>query len=50
MRKCSGNNTQEWDAGAIFGIECESCGQVVEFFQDEITRPCYRCGQTINNE
>lgn len=31
MRKCSGNNTQEWDADAIFGIECESCGKVVDF-------------------
>lgn len=50
MRKCTGNNTQEWGPEAIFTIECESCGHPVEFFQDELARPCAQCGQTIRNE
>lgn len=50
MRKCTGNNTQEWGADAIFDIECKACGHLVEFFQDEITRPCSHCGKTIHND
>ena len=40
MRKCTGNNTQEWGFDAIFDIECPNCGNFVEFFKDEITRNC----------
>ena len=29
MRKCTGNNTQEWGADAIFDVECKNCGHVI---------------------
>ena len=50
MRKCNGNNTQDWDADAIFEVKCKSCGHLVEFFQDEITRPCQQCGDIVRND
>ena len=49
MRKCCGTNTEDWGADAIFDVTCEACGEDVEFFQDEITRNCPRCRQTIHN-
>ena len=32
MRKCSGNNFEEWGVEAIFDIECPNCGHLVQFF------------------
>ncbi|MCP3875031.1 MAG: response regulator [Desulfobacteraceae bacterium] len=43
MRKCTGNNTQEWGADAIFDVKCKNCGELVEFFKDEITKNCFHC-------
>ena len=50
MRKCTGNNTQEWGPEAIFEVECPSCGTLVEFFKDEISRYCPRCRETVVND
>jgi hypothetical protein len=50
MRKCTGNNTQEWGPDAIFNVECKNCGNMVEFFKDEISRTCSRCKNTVNND
>ena len=50
MRKCSGNNTQEWGPDAIFDVACRHCGEAVEFFKDEIARNCRTCGETVNND
>ena len=49
MRKCSGNNTEEWGFDSIFEIECPNCGSMVEFFKDEITRNCRNCHTTVKN-
>ena len=50
MRKCTGNNTQEWGADTIFDVVCKSCGEFVEFFKDEIIRNCSHCKQTVHND
>jgi len=50
MRKCTGNNTQEWGADAIFDVKCKGCGNLIEFFKDEITRNCSRCKNTVYND
>jgi len=50
MRKCTGNNTQEWGPDAIFDVKCKNCGNLVEFFKDEITRNCSRCKNTVYND
>jgi len=50
MRKCSGNNTEEWGFDAIFEIECPHCGKKVEFFKDEISRRCPECRRKVIND
>ena len=47
MRKCTGNNTQEWGFDAIFDVKCQTCGYMVEFFKDEITRNCPNCKKSV---
>ena len=49
VRKYTENNTQEWGADAIFDVKCKNCGNMVEFFKDEITRNCPRCKNTVFN-
>lgn len=49
MRKCTGNNTNEWGFDAIFDVECGGCGNMVEFFKDEIRRTCPECGEPVFN-
>ena len=50
MRKCTGNNTNEWGFDAIFDVECPNCGISVEFFKDEIRRNCPQCGASVAND
>ena len=49
MRKCTGNNTQEWGFDAIFELQCPCCDNLVEFFKDDITRYCARCEKKVVN-
>ena len=50
MRKCCGNGWSEWGSDSIFELGCKSCGHMVEFFKDEITRNCSNCGETVVND
>jgi len=50
MKKCTGQNTQEWGFDSIFDVKCPQCGCWVEFFKDEITRNCYACQKTVMND
>ena len=47
--KCPGQDTQYWTAGAIFEAACPQCSGVVEFFKDDTTRKCGRCGHRFVN-
>jgi len=47
MRKCTGNNWQEWGFDAIFDVKCQTCGHMVELFKDEITRNCPKCKKQL---
>jgi len=38
--KCPGQDTQFWDASAIFEAPCPQCKAQVEFFKDDTTRKC----------
>jgi len=50
MRKCTGNNTDQWGFDAIFEVTCPHCDYPVEFFKDEINRNCPQCrGVVVNN-
>ena len=47
--KCPGQDSRYWKPGAIFEAKCPKCGNEVEFFKDDTTRICKRCGQRFLN-
>lgn len=47
--KCPGQDTQYWNADAIFDVKCPQCGGKVEFFKDDTTRRCGHCGHRFVN-
>ena len=47
--KCPGQDTRYWKAGAIFEVKCPKCGNEVEFFKDDSTRLCKKCGHRFLN-
>lgn len=47
--KCPGQDSQHWKPGAIFEVKCPKCGSEVEFFKDDPTRKCPRCGHRFLN-
>lgn len=47
--KCPGQDTQYWTAEAIYETSCPQCGAGVEFFKDDTTRRCSRCGHRFVN-
>jgi HD superfamily phosphodiesterase len=47
--KCPGQDTQYWKPGAIFEAKCPQCGNAVEFFKDDTSRKCDRCGHRFVN-
>ena len=47
--KCPGQDSQYWKAGAVFDVKCPECGNEVEFFKDDPTRKCSKCGHRFLN-
>lgn len=47
--KCPGQDTQYWNADAVFDVKCPRCSSPVEFFKDDTTRKCGRCGHRFVN-
>ncbi len=47
--KCPGQDTRYWKEDAIFEVKCPHCGQTVEFFKDDTSRPCPGCGKRLPN-
>jgi len=47
--KCPGQDTRYWKPGAIFEAKCPKCGNEVEFFRDDTTRICKKCGHRFLN-
>ena len=46
---CPGQDTAFWRPGDIFEVPCSQCGHELEFFKDDATRRCTRCGQLVRN-
>jgi hypothetical protein len=42
--KCPGQNTRFWGPEAISESSCPNCGGPIEFFKDESSRKCRKCG------
>ena len=47
--KCPGQDTLYWKPGAIFDAKCPKCGTTVEFFKDDTSRKCDKCGHRFVN-
>ncbi len=47
--KCPGQDSRYWKPGAIFEVPCAGCGQPLEFFKDEPSRRCKKCGHKMVN-
>jgi HD superfamily phosphodiesterase len=47
--KCPGQDSRYWKPGAIFEVRCPKCGHEVEFFKDDTTRLCKKCGHRFVN-
>lgn len=47
--KCPGQDSRYWKPGAIFETECPGCGNRVEFFKDDSSRVCKKCGHRFLN-
>ena len=47
--KCPGQDSRFWKPDAIFETKCPQCGAAVEFFKDEATRRCKKCGHKFVN-
>lgn len=47
--KCPGQDSRYWKPGAIFEAVCPKCGESVEFFKDDSTRRCGKCGHRFLN-
>jgi len=47
--RCPGQDSRFWKPGAIYDINCPHCGHPVEFFKDESTRRCKKCGNKLVN-
>ena len=47
--KCPGQDSRYWKPGSIFEAKCPKCGNEVEFFKDDTTRLCKKCGHRFLN-
>lgn len=47
--KCPGQDSRLWGPDAIFEADCPQCGEAIEFFRDESSRRCRRCGHRAVN-
>ncbi len=47
--KCPGQDSRYWGPEAIYESVCPECGGPIEFFKDESSRKCRKCGtKTLN--
>jgi ribosomal protein L40E len=47
--KCPGQDSRFWGPEAISDSSCPNCGAAVEFFKDESSRKCRKCGVKVLN-
>jgi hypothetical protein len=49
IMKCPGQDSRYWKKDAIFEVKCPKCRADVEFFKDDTTRRCRKCGHKFLN-
>ncbi len=47
--KCPGQDTRYWGPESVFETTCPKCGGPIEFFKDESSRKCRKCGEKVLN-
>lgn len=47
--QCPGQDSRYWDSAAVFEANCTECGAAIEFFKDDNTRKCGKCGHKVLN-
>jgi hypothetical protein len=47
--QCPGQDSRYWDGEAVFEAKCPKCDHIVEFFKDDSTRKCSKCGNKMIN-
>lgn len=47
--RCPGQDMRYWKGDVAFEVACPKCAAVVEFFKDESSRRCRRCGHLFPN-
>lgn len=47
--KCPGQDSQYWKDDAIFEVNCPECDADVEFYKDDTSRKCPKCGHRFVN-
>lgn len=47
--KCPGQDTRYWGPEAAWETNCPKCGGPIEFFKDESSRKCRKCGEKVLN-
>jgi HD superfamily phosphodiesterase/DNA-directed RNA polymerase subunit RPC12/RpoP len=47
--RCPGQDSRYWKPEAIYSVPCAQCGSLIEFFKDEATRRCKKCGHKMVN-
>jgi len=47
--KCPGQDSRYWKPDAIFEESCPHCGTMLEFFKDDVSRVCRKCGKRLVN-
>ncbi len=47
--RCPGQDRRYWTEDSVFEVPCPECGAAVEFFKDEASGRCTRCGHRFPN-
>ncbi|NWF57717.1 MAG: HD domain-containing protein [Syntrophaceae bacterium] len=47
--RCPGQDSRYWKPEAVYNVPCAKCGSLLEFFKDEPTRRCKKCGHKMVN-
>jgi len=47
--QCPGQDSRYWDGEAVFEANCPKCGAAIEFFKDDNSRKCGKCGHKALN-
>ena len=47
--RCPGQDSRYWKPEAVYNVPCSKCGGLIEFFKDEPTRRCKKCGHKMVN-